>query len=105
MATGALGSRRQDIWATAILLAVIMVAVVVFGTRAAFKGLVHPYWSSILMEISQLDQAMGDHRSDAGSFPPCMGNATVESRRERFYAHITRAFPRYKVADFNEDGV
>jgi prepilin-type N-terminal cleavage/methylation domain-containing protein len=88
------------------LLMVIMIIglLATLGTRAAFKALQKAKQAAILMEISQLDQALGDYKTIANGFPPCMGDVAVASRQSRFYTHVTRAFPRYYVADFKADG-
>jgi hypothetical protein len=65
------------------------------GTRAAFQAMQAAKRASILSEIGQLDMALGDYKTKANSFPPCMGDVNVNSRQSRFYTHVIRAFPRY----------
>jgi hypothetical protein len=109
METGAQVSEKNSKvakWVMIVVLIIFLLFILVcLGTRAAFKSMGHGAKVRNLTEVSYLDQALVDYKTIANSFPPCMGNASVESRQSRFYTHVTRAFPRYYVADFEPDGV
>lgn len=101
-------SRRPRAGFTLIeLLMVILIIglLAALGTRAAFQAMQAAKRAAILMEVSQLDQALSDYKSRANSFPPCMGDVDATARGKRFYTHIIRAFPRYVVPDSKVDGV
>ncbi|MCE9605633.1 MAG: hypothetical protein K8U03_12130 [Planctomycetia bacterium] len=51
----------------------------------------HPYYAQT--EISQLHSAMRGYQERYGEFPPCLADASLVARQERFMKHLATAFP------------
>lgn len=75
----------------------ILAGLVTFAASAAIKRVKE---GRALLEISQVDMALKQYKTDRGGYPPCMADYTQADRPKRFIAHVRRAFPRATVTDY-----
>jgi type II secretory pathway pseudopilin PulG len=56
---------------------------------------------AVITEMANLTSAMQSYKSEAYGYPPCLGDALLANRQNRFTTHLRMAFPRYTGAYAN----
>ncbi|MGA2799437.1 MAG: type II secretion system protein, partial [Thermoguttaceae bacterium] len=70
-------------------------------SAVAYRGIARAKVARISMEIQQISRALEQYKQQFGEYPPDFSDVTSDNGKSIILRHISKAFPRYIVPDWN----